>query len=87
MFVRWALRVEGDSATLWLQQAKNALDEFGLSTSVGADDAQEVAVVDSEVRVAQDGAAVLSGAEVGYFDEWLHSEVVFKRGLRGKRIK
>ena len=67
-----ALRMEGDGAALRLQQAEDALDECGLTTSVGADDSQKVAVVDGEVYVAQHGAAVVAGVEVLYFDERGH---------------
>ena len=70
--VRRALRMEGNSAALGFQQAEDAADERRLSASVGTDDAQEVTVVDGEVDVAQDGASVVSGIEVLYFDERLH---------------
>ena len=67
------LRMEGNSAALGFQQAEDAADECRLSASVGTDDAQEVTVVDGEVDVAQDGASVVSGVEVLYFDESLHN--------------
>ena len=70
--VRRALRMEGNSAALGFQQAEDATDECRFSASVGTDDAQEVTVVDGEVDVAQDGASVVSGVEVLYFDERLH---------------
>ncbi len=71
--VRRALRMEGNSAALGFQQAEDTTDERRLSASVGTDDAQEVTVVDGEVYVAQDGASVVSGVEVLYFDESLHN--------------
>ena len=54
-----------------LHQSEDALDERRLAASVGADDAQEVALVDGQVDVVQHALAVVGSAQVLYFDDWV----------------
>ena len=56
----------------WFMQSQDALHECCLAASVRSDDSQEVAFIDRQVHLAEDGLAIVCGTESVDLDDAVH---------------